>query len=303
MMSGGKRNSGRAWLCCGVCLICAILIVPAQDRLQSRLDKYRQDPDLLFFSSPALVKKMAFGYDGLLADFYWMRAIQYYGRRDEADRRTIRYKNLFTLLDITTTLDPDLLDAYRTGSCFLAEADPVGAGQPRQAILLLDKGIRAHPQEWRLLYDKGFVHYWYLKEYEKAGEVWQAASRLPTAPHWMASLAAMSLTKGGALEIATDLWERQLRESNRADVRENARNHLNSIRVFMDLSQLKALAEKYKERTGAYPTSLKDLQRGEPSAPQIEDPSGAPYQYDSQSGSVRLSPKSTVRYLPVPQFK
>jgi tetratricopeptide (TPR) repeat protein len=246
---------------------------------------------------------MAFGYDGLLADFYWMRAIQYYGRRDEADRRTIRYKNLFTLLDITTTLDPDLLDAYRTGSCFLAEADPVGAGQPRQAILLLDKGIRAHPQEWRLLYDKGFVHYWYLKEYEKAGEVWQAASRLPTAPHWMASLAAMSLTKGGALEIATDLWERQLRESNRADVRENARNHLNSIRVFMDLSQLKALAEKYKERTGAYPTSLKDLQRGEPSAPQIEDPSGAPYQYDSQSGSVRLSPKSTVRYLPVPQFK
>jgi hypothetical protein len=37
--------------------------------------------------SPALVKKMALGFDNLPADFYWMRAIQYYGRRDKADKR------------------------------------------------------------------------------------------------------------------------------------------------------------------------------------------------------------------------
>ena len=61
---------------------------------------------------------MALGYDRLLADFYWMRTIQYYGRRDEADKRPVRYKNLPTLLDITTTLDPDLMDAYRVGSRF-----------------------------------------------------------------------------------------------------------------------------------------------------------------------------------------
>jgi hypothetical protein len=304
MMSGrSKVYSKRAWLCYGVCLICAILIVPAQDRLESRLGAFRQEPDLLYFSSPSLVKKMAFGYDGLLADFYWMRTIQYYGRRDEADKRTIRYKNLFALLDIATTLDPDLLDAYRAGSCFLAEADPVGAGQPRQAIRLLDKGIRAHPQDWRLPYDKGFVHYWFLKEYTEAGEVWKTASRLPNAPHWMASLAAMSLTKGGALEIAAALWERQRQDSGRADVRENARNHLNSICVFQDLSQLKALVEKYKEQTGAYPPSLMDLQRGQPRTLPIEDPLGTPYQYDPETGSVQLSPKSTVHYLPIPQFQ
>jgi tetratricopeptide (TPR) repeat protein len=302
-MTSGRSNSRRAWLCYGVCLICAILIVPTQDRLESSLDKFRQDPDLLFFSSPALVKKMAFGYDGLLADFYWMRAIQYYGRRDEADKRAIRYKNLFALFDITTTLDPGLLDAYRAGSCFLAEADPVGAGQPRQAIQLMDKGIQANPQEWRLFYDKGFVHYWYLKEYTEAGEVWKAASRLPDAPHWMASLAAMSLTRGGALEIAAALWERQYRESDRKDVRENAWNHLISIRVSLELSQLQALAEKYKEQTGSYPPSLKDLQRGKPGALPIEDPLGTPYRYNSETGSVQLSPKSTVHYLPVPQFQ
>jgi hypothetical protein len=304
-MKNGRSKvfSGRSWLFTGVCLICAILIKPSQDHRDSFLGQFRQEADLLFFSSPVLVQKMALGYNGLVADFYWMRTIQYYGRRDEADQRTIRYKNLFALLDITTTLDPNLLDAYRTGSCFLAEADPIGAGQPHQAIRLLDKGIRAHPRDWRLLYDKGFTYYWYLKDYKAAGEVWQATSRMPDAPHWMASLAAMSLSRGGAIEIATALWEHQYRESGRSDVRENARNHLISIRVSQEFSQLQALLEKYKEQTGWYPPSLKDLQRGQPRALPMEDPLGTPYQYDSQTGSVTLSPNSTVHYLPVPQFR
>jgi tetratricopeptide (TPR) repeat protein len=304
MKSGrSKGHPVRFWLCCSLCMICAILIKPTQDRLESHLSKFHQDPDLLFFSSPALVKKMSLGFDGLLADFYWMRTIQYYGRRDEADKRTIRYKNLFTLLDITTTLDPNLLDAYRTGSSFLAEAHPVGAGKPEQAIQLLDKGISAHPQEWRLFYDKGFIYYWHLRDFKAAGEVWQAASRLPNAPYWMMGLAGMALSRGGAIEIAIALWERQYRESGRANVRENARNHLISIHVSRELSRLKTLAEKYKEQTGAYPLSLKDLQRRQPGALPIEDPLGAPYQYDSQTGSVQLSPKTKVRYLPVLQFQ
>ena len=125
---------------------------------------------------------MALGYERVLADFYWMRVIQYYGRRDEADKRPIRYKNLSTLLEITTTLDPGLLDAYRAGSLFLAEPDPVGAGQPQEALHLLDKGIHAHPQEWKLFYDKGFIYYWHMKDYKAAGEIWRAEVAFGSAP-------------------------------------------------------------------------------------------------------------------------
>jgi hypothetical protein len=46
--------------------------------------------------------------------------VQYYGRHDEADRRPVRYKS-GAVLDITTTLDPDMVEAYRAGSTFLAE--------------------------------------------------------------------------------------------------------------------------------------------------------------------------------------
>jgi tetratricopeptide (TPR) repeat protein len=298
------RASGRAkhsWFCYGVCLICAFWIKPAQDHFESCRGSPGQEPDLLFFSSPSLVKEMALGYTGLLADFYWMRTIQYYGRVDEAEKRPARYKNLSTLLDITTTLDPDLLDAYRAGSTFLSEADPIGAGQPKEAIRLLDKGIRTHPSEWRLSYDKGFVYYWYLRDYKAAGEVWFSASSLAQAPHWMASLAAMSLSKGGAVEIAIALWQRQYQESSRADVKENARNHLISFQVARDLSGLESLIEKFKARTGSYPKSLEELVRAQTHKYATVDPLGTPYEYHPRTGYVGLSPETKVRYLPIPE--
>jgi len=214
---GSAGRSGQSILFCGICLICAVLVKPVQDRFESRAGEPEPEPDLLYFSSPTAVKRMALGYENLLADFYWMRAIQYYGRREEADKRPVRFKNLHTLFDITTTLDPNLMDAYRTGSVFLGEPEPVGAGQPKEALKLLDKGISAHPQNWQLRYDKGFVHYLYLQDYKAAGEVWMAASKLPTAPYWMAGLAAMSLSKGGAVEVAIALWKRQYEEATRLD--------------------------------------------------------------------------------------
>jgi len=300
MKTGEAGFIRHGWVCFGIFLVCAALIKPAQDRLESRLGAPAQEPDLLYFSSPAVVKKISLGYDRFLADFYWMRAIQYYGQRDEADKRPIRYKNLSTLLEITTTLDPDLLDAYRTGSLFLAEPDPVGAAQPQEALRLLDKGIRAHPQEWRLFYDKGFIYFWHLRDYKAAGEVWQAGSRIPDAPHYMGALAAMSFSKGGALEVAVALWERQYRDSSRADVRENARNHLISIAVAQDIWSLEFLLEKYRAKIGSFPPTLEALVRGKKDRYRIVDPLGAPYQYNPVTGAVSLSPESKVRYLNVP---
>jgi tetratricopeptide (TPR) repeat protein len=290
--------SKHTWLCGGICLICAMLIKPAQDHLESLLGEPCQESDLLYFTSPALVKKMALGYEDLIADIYWMRAIQYYGRREEASRRPVRYANLATLLDITTTLDPDLIDAYRSGSIFLAEADPLGAGQPEEAIKLLDRGIAALPQEWRLVYDKGFVYYLYLKDYEAAGKTWLSAGRLPQAPHWMAGLAAMSLSKGGSIDIAIALWQRQYQESSRADVKENARNHLLSIQVDQDFEKLNALIVEFQKKNSHYPESLEELVRGKTSGYSIEDPLGTPYEYNAVTGNVRLSPETKVHYMP-----
>jgi tetratricopeptide (TPR) repeat protein len=302
MKTGGSaRRFRQTWLICCIGLICAVLIKPVQDRFESCMGKPEPDPDLLYFSSPKAVKMIALGYDSLLADFYWMRAIQYYGRREEANKRLIRFKNLYTLFDITTTLDPNLMDAYRIGSAFLAEPEPVGAGQPQEALRLLDKGIAVHPEEWGLYYDKGFIHYLFLHDYKKAGEFFLQSSKLPSAPYWMANFAAYSLSKGGSVEIAIALWQRQYRESNRADVKENARNHLLSFQVAEELGTLELLIERFKARTGIFPGSLHELMRAQRRRHATADPLGAPYQYDPQTGGVELSPESKVKYQEVPE--
>jgi len=301
MRNGRLSDGSRCVFICCACLICAVWIKPVQDRLDARVDGPGQEPDLLYFDSPAAVKKMALGFDCLLADVYWMRAIQYYGRRDEAYKRAVRYKNLAKLLEITSTLNPDLLDTYRSGSSFLAEADPVGAGQPQEAVKLLDKGIRAHPLEWRLPYDKGFIYFWFLKDFKTAGEIWLSASRIPEAPHWLESLAAMSLSKGGSLQVAVSIWRRQLEESNQAPIRENARNHLLSVRVAREIWTLESLAEKYRLKFGVFPRSLQEAARMQSRKLPLADPLGSPYQYDSGTGSVQLSPNSKVVYLEIPE--
>jgi hypothetical protein len=302
-MKEGKSagRSKRSALFCGICLLCALLIKPVQDRFEARVGEPEPEPDLLYFSSPAAVKRIALGYDSLLADFYWVRAIQYYGRREEADKRPVRFKNLFALFDITTTLDPYLMDAYRTGSMFLGEPEPIGAGQPRQSLKLLDKGIAAHPSNWRLRYDKGFVYYLYLQEHANAGKVWMEASKLPTAPYWMSGLAAMSLSKGGSVELAIALWQQQYRETNRADVRENARNHLLSYQVAGDLAKLEALIAEHRSTTGSFSRSLEELTQGRARSYAIVDPLGTPYGYDPDNGNVWLSLDTKIEYIQVPQ--
>jgi hypothetical protein len=289
-----------AWFLAGGCLLAALLIKPVQDRVEGRLQLFSVDPDMLYFSSPEGVKKMAMGYDSVLADIYWMRAIQYYGRRDEADKRPVRYRNLSALLQITVALDPDMLDAYRAGANFLAEPDPIGAGQPQEALKLLDNGIKRMPLEWRLLFDKGFIYYWFVKDFEAAGQCWLSASRIPGAPAWMEGLAASALSKGGAMETAKTLWQRQYQESDRADIKENARNHLFSIEIAETLWTLEYFVGKYRERAAAYPAELNDLVQAGFLRAMPDDPLGTPYQYDRKTGQVSLSPQSKVTYLGAP---
>ncbi|MDR1728964.1 MAG: hypothetical protein LBT74_13760 [Acidobacteriota bacterium] len=302
MTTAAAEKPVRPWGVCAVCLLAALLVWPTQRFIEGRAAAGDEDPDILLFSSPKMLKKMALGYDGLAADFYWMRTIQYYGRFDEADKRKVRYKNLYALLDITTTLDPYLTDAYRQGCFFLAQDPPLGAGDMEGALKFLDKGLEAHPDAWQLMYDKGFLHYLYTQDFKAAGDIWLQATKVPGAPSWLASLAAAALSRGGDFQIAFTLWQEQYRTTTRENTRKNARDRLMSFQVARDIWGWEALADLYKERAGAYPPTLRALAetRGRREKYALADPLGTPYRYDPQTGAVFLDADSKVNYIDVP---
>ena len=134
------RSQSAALLATTAALLALAIVVEVQrDRLYAA--GVAQDESLIYVESPTVARKAALSFDAIVADVYWMRALQHYGYYRLHQDAPQRYRLLYPLLDLTTTLDPHFMVAYRFGAIFLAEPDPGGAGRPDLAVKLLEKGV------------------------------------------------------------------------------------------------------------------------------------------------------------------
>jgi len=275
-----------------------LLVVPvlfaALAALQVRIDAQARamgdEREELLLRSPATLKQLSLGYDSLLADLYWTRAIQYYGERMGTEHA--RFDLLWPLLDITTTLDPRLIVAYRFGAVFLSEPG-LGAGRPDLAVELVHRGIAENPLEWRLYADLGFLYYWWLQDYPNAATAYLEGSKIPGAPPLLKFMAARVAEKGGAFETSRMIWLEIYQSSKDPRVRNRALEMLAGLRAEEDEVHLDEIAEAYKQRFGRYPATTVELRDAGLLAGIPVDPSGYPYVF-GPDGKSRLNPNSSV---------
>ncbi len=123
-------------------------------RIEAETRAMAQQQEQLLLRSGPMLKRLSLGYDSLLGDVYWTRAVQYYGSRVGSHGE--KFELLWPLLDITTTLDPNLMVAYRFGAIFLSEPRPTGADRPDLAVELVKRGVAANPDDWRTEIRSGF---------------------------------------------------------------------------------------------------------------------------------------------------
>ncbi len=285
------KNSPR--LACGVLLIGSILaMIPVQQRIDGARGLYGPVEDVLFMPSGKIIGRMSMGNEGLLADIYWTRVVQYFGRkRLEKD---VRLDLLGSLLAVTTELDPHLLIAYRFGAIFLASKSPEGAGQPEKAIELLRHGIVANPEYWRFWQDIGFIYYWDLKDYPKAVEAFTVGSRQPGAELWMKAVAAMVASKGGDPKTSQLLWTQIYQSAENEQMRLNALDHLAALRAHEEIAALDQLLERFRNTQGRPARSLQELVSSGLLYRIPADPSGIPYIIDPD-GQAGLGAGSKVK--------
>jgi tetratricopeptide (TPR) repeat protein len=213
--------------------------------------------ELLFLPTEARFARLSGGYSSLLAALYWTRAVQYYGRRRLAHAQD--FPLLGPLLDITTNLDPHLLIAYRFGSLFLAGKPPEGVGDPQRAIHLLQRGIVANPDYWRLWEDLGFIYYWDMKDFAHAARAFQAGSEQPGALPWMRVLAASVSARGGEFQTSRILWTEIARTAGNDSMRHSAEMHLAALDTQQALKELDGLLAAYQQKQGHPANSWQDL--------------------------------------------
>jgi tetratricopeptide (TPR) repeat protein len=255
--------------------------------------------DVLYVRSGAFLSKAALSYDALLADVYWIRAIQHFGGTRRSSDPAKKYDLLYPLLDITTTLDPSFNIAYRFGAIFLAEPFPGGAGQPALAVTLLEKGMKARPDRWQYLQDAGFVYYWSLRDFKTAAAWFEKASEIPGAPWWLSSLSAVTRAQGGDRRGSRQLWQQILETADNQWLRNEATRRLVQLDALDQIDQLRAIVAGFTRETGRRPASWEDLVRAGLLRGVPLDPTGVSYVLDPQTGAVTVAHESKLYPLPI----
>ena len=206
-------------------LACAALLVRWTDTLRPPVDPNVVDDSLYLNDKTA--RRMSLCFNGLAADWYWMRSLQYVGKKvidypgdiSLDDLSVLNLKLLAPLLDTATTLDPEFIEPYEYAAVVLPAIDV------QQAIRLTEKGINANPNAWRLYHHLGYI-YWRQGQYQLASETYARGAQIPGAPAWMEAMKAKLLSEGGSRSTAREIYTRMYEGSADEKVRDMARKHL-----------------------------------------------------------------------------
>jgi tetratricopeptide (TPR) repeat protein len=251
---------------------------------------------LLYVRSPAALQRLALSYDAILADVYWIRAIQLYGDTRLGRSTDSSFALLYPLLELTTTLDPYFDVAYNFGALFLAEKPPGGPGRPDLALKLLERGVEVQPDDWRLYQAAGFVHYWSYRDYVKAAEWFDRAAKVPGAPVWMQPLAAVTLAEGGNRKSSRLLWRQILQTSTDDWFQREAGRRLQQLDAMDQIELLQTIVDAFAAKNGRAPASFAELVRAGFVRGNVADPNGLPYRLEGSR--VTLDPSSKLLPLP-----
>ncbi len=287
------------------CLIGAVAVSHGLSR--NRKDGANSSGEDQLYLNGRSARRMSLAFNGLAADWYWMRSLQYVGRKvvkyedehggqfDLTNLSTLDLRLLPSLLDVTTTLDPQFIPAYEYGAVILPEINADAA------IALLNKGMAANPSSWRLHQHLGYI-YWQRKEYERASEVYEAGAKLPGAPAWVAAMAARMKEKGGSPDAAREMYQHLYESSVDASVKQMVEHQLARLDWLDDRDKIKKSLTEYRNRNGRCPNvwheiteTLRALALDVDSATGAPlDPSGVPYRLENGGCEVDLDPNSKV---------
>ncbi len=278
---------------------CAALLVHRIDTLRPPEDPNAIDESL--YVNGKMARRISLGFNGLAADWYWMRSLQYVGKKIinaqdlPIDRLSqLNLTLLAPLLDTATTLDPEFIDPYEYAAIVLPAIDV------DEAIRITKKGIDANPNAWRLYHQLGYI-YWKQQDYRAASDMYGRGAQIQGAPAWMEAMKAKMAADGGSRETAREIYTRMYEQSTDEKVKDMAQGRLLQLDSLDQRDSLRKLFAAYQARTGKCPSSWKEI---EPVLRALRvavdasgaplDPGGAPYALRAGACEVDLDPNSEI---------
>lgn len=253
------------------------------ERAHPRLPESYSDSDLSMNGSR--LKGFALGMEGLLADWYWMRGLQYIGDKliKNADKK-VSYEDLTSinphlllpLLQNATDLDPHFVEAFSYGAIVLPAIDK------KAAVEFAQKGIANNPGEWRLYQHLGYI-YWRQGDYEKAAETYEKGSQIPGASRFMSLMVASMRIEAGSRATARAIYRQMLADSEDEAVRITAERHLMELDWLDQRDAIREVLRVVQEKNGRCVERLNEIV---PLLLKVQFPEGGDFQVDRSNNLV-----------------
>ncbi len=238
-----------------------------------------RDDELLYLPNGKYLSVLSLGHANLLADLFYLWAIQYYSDYERADRR--RYvEHVFG--SVITELDPHYIDAYWLGALILI----VETGDLDAGIRLLDRGTERNPDNWILPYLAGWECY-HAKDYDRSVRYFELAATIPGAPTAVRRMKAGLTARMGDEEQALQVWHSILEDPASDELSTKiAQRKVRELQTKVDIRALTRLVERFRTDNGRWPRVLEELVQRSYTRALPRDADDRVYAYDPRTGQV-----------------
>lgn len=211
----------------------------------------------VLFKGPAL-KVLSMGYDTAMADYLYMKMIQYFAYQDD---HGLPMTNLSDMAAAITDLDPGFEYAYSFAWSTLVNFDK----RPEDTRIaeggaILRKGWQNNSDSWHLAQDLAFHNFYYEGRFDEAANMYEAAYKLKPYPIFL-MLSARLRTQAGDPELALQILKQQLVETKDEKTRQTIEEGIRRVQGEIIARELDKLVEKYHIERGEMISSLNELIR------------------------------------------
>lgn len=235
----------------GVFCLTALVLLAAPPRKPPRGP--HQEP---LIPRQELLRLVGRGYLELLADYFWLQAIQATGRAFEAEE----YRDIYPYADLTTDLDPKFGLVY----VFAGGALPTNTGREvwvntEESTRLLRKGLKVFPNDLKmhmlLAYNLSAFH----KQYQEAAQLVERAAKLPGAPSYLPALATRLYAQSGSVDAGLALARSLADSADDEETREIFKQRVRDLEMEAELRRVDGAIGRFRQEFGVSPPDVHTL--------------------------------------------
>ncbi|MGD9826761.1 tetratricopeptide repeat protein [Desulfobacter sp.] len=237
----------------------------------------------LYLPSGTFLKGAALGYDEMLADLLWIKALGYFGGHAGTDGN---YTWLAHLLDVVTTLDPLYQYPYEFGGIVLAAE----VGEVDKSIALLKKGMknvsRNDPRYWYFPFFLAYDYMYHKDDYLTAAHYMEQAVKFPQSPAYLPRLVARLYANADSPEVAVTFLQEMIKATEKQDLRDRLNERLHQVIHRANMKMLKQGVEAFYLKFQKYPASIEELLTAGILPGMPVDPRGGTYYISKESRTI-----------------